>query len=74
MLVNGTEVNEDFSYRIQNFFPDANDCFWYSFNTISKELNSNLQHKSKAQVYSGKKIIENANLIREYKTAKLVQV
>ena len=74
MLVNGTEVNENHFYRIQNFFPDANNCFWYSFNSMSNELNSNCQHKASAKVYSGKEIIYNAKLIREYKTAKLIEV
>jgi len=74
MLVNGIEVNENNSYRIQNNFPDADNSFWYSFNSFSNELNSNFQHKSKAKVYSGKEIIKNAKLIRENKTAKLIEV
>jgi hypothetical protein len=74
MLVNGTEINESHSYRIQNNFPDADNSFWYSFNSYYEELDSNFQHKSKAKVYSGKEIISKAKLIREYKTAKLIEV
>jgi hypothetical protein len=74
MLVNGTEVNEGCSYRIENRFNDSDNSFWYSFNSFYNELDSNFQHKSKAKVYSGSEIMKKAPLIREYKTAKLIQV
>lgn len=73
-IINGTTVNPNHYYRIKNNFEGSDNCFWYWLASNAPALYSGCTNEKEATIYKGDVIIENAKIIREYKTAKLIEV